>query len=78
MRVRIVYALADRPTNTNQLSKDLQVDYKAIQHHLNVLLRNGLIQTPQKDSYGALYFLTPRMEEYLDYVRDIWSRYGKK
>jgi len=77
MRMRVAFALAKRPSNTNQLAQELGVDYKAIQYQLDVLTKNGLIETPNKDSYGALYFLTPVMERYLDYVRAIWSRYGK-
>lgn len=77
MRMRIVLALAERPSNTNELAKNLEVDYKAIQYQLEVLTKNALMQTPNKDSYGALYFLTPLMERYLDYVRGIWNRYGK-
>lgn len=76
--MKVVLALVDRPSNANQLARNLGVDYKAIQHHLSVLLKNGLIDSPQKNSYGALYFLTPRMEQYLDYVREIWSKYGKR
>lgn len=53
------------------------MDYKAAQYQLEVLSKNGLVQTPNKESYGAMYFLTPVMERYLDYVRAIWSRYGK-
>lgn len=77
MRMRLILALGQRPLNTNQLAEELKVDYKAVQYQLDVLTRNALVQTPNKDSYGALYFLTPLMERYMDYVRGIWSRYGK-
>ncbi|MBI3022239.1 MAG: winged helix-turn-helix transcriptional regulator [Thaumarchaeota archaeon] len=77
MRMRIILALAERPANTNQLANDLGVDYKAIQYQLDVLMKNKLIETPMKQSYGALYFLTPIMQRHLDYVREIWSKYGK-
>lgn len=77
MRLRIVLALAQKPTNTNQLSKDLGVDYKAIEYQLGVLFKNRLVQTPNKDDYGALYFLSPIMERSMDYVKEIWNRYGK-
>jgi predicted transcriptional regulator len=77
MRLRIVLALSERPANTNQLAKDLGVDYKAIEYQLGVLLKNRLLQTPNKDDYGALYFLAPVMEKNMDYVKEIWNRYGK-
>lgn len=77
MRVRIILALADRPANTNQLARELEVDYKAIRYQLDVLSKNRLVQTPNKDGYGALYFLTPVMQGSLVDVREIWKRYGK-
>ena len=77
MRVRMVLALAERPRNSNQLARELGVDYKAIQHHLRVMLQNRLVQRPMEGAYGALYFLSPSMEEHLEYVKGIWKRYGK-
>lgn len=77
MRVKIVLALMEKPSNINELAKLLGVHYKAIQYQINVLYKNKLIQTPQKDIYGAIYFLTPLMDSHLDYVEDIWKRYGK-
>ena len=77
MRMRIVLALSEKPANTNQLADALKVDYKAIQYQLSVLLKNSLLQTPNKDAYGALYFLAPVLEKNLDYVRAIWNKYGK-
>jgi predicted transcriptional regulator len=77
MRMRIILALSEKPANTNQLADLLKVDYKAIQYQLNVLFKNRLLQTPNKDSYGALYFLAPVMERNMDYVRGIWNKYGK-
>jgi predicted transcriptional regulator len=77
MRTKIVLVLATRPSNTNMLAKDLGVDYKTIQYQIRVLTRNKVIETPDSKSYGALYFLTPYMERHLDYVREIWNKYGK-
>ena len=77
MRLRIIQCLLEKPANTNQLAKDLGVDYKTIEYQLGVLLKNGLLQTPNKEDYGALYFLSPVMERSLDFVKSIWDRYGK-
>lgn len=77
MRARIVFFLAEKPANTNQLAEQLGVDYKAVQHHLRTLEKSGLLSTPQPGLYGALWFLTPDMEAGLDYVRGIWSQSGK-
>ncbi len=42
-RIRIMSALRKRPRNRNQLSNELGIDYKGIQHHLKVLEGNNLV-----------------------------------
>jgi predicted transcriptional regulator len=76
-RVRIVFALKEKPSNINELAKLLGVYYKAIQYQIGVLYKNRLVETPQKGSYGAVYFLTPIMERHLEYVDGIWKRFGR-
>ena len=36
-RLRIIIHLLDQPYNTHQLSQVLDLDYKAVQHHMKVL-----------------------------------------
>lgn len=50
-RALILKHLSDRPYNANQLAIALNVDYKTIRHHLNVLLKNGVI-TKNNDAYN--------------------------
>ena len=78
MRYRLVMALVERPMNANQLAKELGVDYKAVEHHIGILLQNGLIQTPVAGAYGAPYFPSPLAEGYIDYLREIWKEYGTR
>lgn len=61
MRVRIIRLLRERPYNTNQLTKLLDVDYKTTEHHLRVLRENRIVM-PSSDGYGAVFLLTPEME----------------
>jgi len=61
-RARIIEALRARPRNANQLGKDLGLDYRTIRHHLDLLLRNGLLTRPAGDAYAAPYFLSPYLE----------------
>jgi len=42
-RIRIMSVLRNRPRNRNQLSTELGVDYKNIQHHIKVLEENNLV-----------------------------------
>jgi DNA-binding transcriptional ArsR family regulator len=76
-RVKIVFALKEKPSNINELARLLGVYYKAIQYQIGVLYKNKLVETPQRGSYGAVYFLTPIMERHLEYVDGIWKRFGR-
>lgn len=60
-RLRIIMLLLDRPLNTNQLSQELGIDYKAVQHHMNVLRKNNMVQKIG-DRYGAIYHLSNFLE----------------
>lgn len=69
-RLRIVRTLQERPMNTNQLSEELDLNYKTVQHHLEILEEN-LIVTTQGDNYGQMYFLSDRMKQNLDILEEI-------
>ncbi len=68
--------LHDRPSNANQLAETLNLDYKTIRHHLDVLLKNGVIVS-QGAGYGMVYFLSIEIEQSFDDFNDIWERFGK-
>ncbi len=78
MRAKIIGILIKTPKNAHQLSKDLKVDYKTIQHHLKVLYKNQIIVAVNKEAYGATYFISSLMEENLSTFKEIWERFGKK
>lgn len=69
-RMRIVRTLQDRPMNTNQLSNELDLNYKTVQHHLEVLKGNRIVTT-EGGNYGKMYFLTDRMVEHLDILEEV-------
>ncbi|WP_136716007.1 winged helix-turn-helix domain-containing protein [Halorientalis salina] len=69
-RARILRALDDRPRNANQLAADLDLDYKTIRHHLDVLVDNDVVESTG-DDYGAVYLLTDRTEHNWETVEDI-------
>jgi len=60
-RLRIIMLLIDRPFNTHQLSKEMGLDYKAIQHHMKVLEKNNLV-TKVGEKYGAMFHLSNFLE----------------
>ena len=59
------------PANANQISTILNLNYKTVIHHLNVLIKNGLTVTDEKEIYGSTYFLTPLMEQNFQLFKEI-------
>ena len=74
-RGQIISALLQRPMNANRLAEALSLDYKTIQHHLRVLLQNGVLTVVNKGNYGAVYFVSELMDKKL--FGEIWERFGK-
>ena len=60
-RLRIIMHLLEKPFNTHQLSKELHLDYKAIQHHMKVLEKNNMV-SKFGEKYGAIYHLSNFLE----------------
>lgn len=60
-RLRIIMMLLEKPLNSNQLSKDLNLDYKAIQHHMKVLEKNNMV-SKIGEKYGVVYHLSNFLE----------------
>ena len=60
-RLRIIMLLLEKPFNTHQLSQELDLDYKAVQHHMKVLEKNNMV-TKVGEKYGAVYHLSNFLE----------------
>ena len=60
-RLRIIMSLLDKPYNTHQLSQELDLDYKAIQHHMKVLEKNNMV-SKIGEKYGAIFHLSNFLE----------------
>lgn len=60
-RIRIINLLKQQPYNMNQLAEAMGLDYKAIQHHINVLEKNNMV-TKTGEKYGVLYFISNYLE----------------
>lgn len=75
-RARILAALRERPRNANQLAELLGLNYRTVLHHVALLGEHGLITTPAKNTYGAVYFLSAQMERHLELLDRI-VREGK-
>jgi predicted transcriptional regulator len=60
-RLRIIMLLLEQPFNTHQLSQELDLDYKAVQHHMKVLEKNNMV-SKVGEKYGAVYHLSNFLE----------------
>ena len=69
-RFRILRTLEREPMNANQLATELDLDYKTVRHHLDLLVENDVIESVG-DGYGDVYFLTDRMEQNVDVLEEI-------
>jgi DNA-binding transcriptional ArsR family regulator len=76
-RARIIRALKETPRNANQLAGLLNMDYRTIRHHLDVLQKNRII-TSAGEGYGMTYFLAPALEENYAMFEEIVDKIWKK
>ena len=60
-RLRIIMLLLERSYNTHQLALELQLDYKAVQHHMKVLEKNNMV-LKIGEKYGAIFQLSTFLE----------------
>ena len=75
-RLRIISSLKEKPLNTNQLAKELDLDYKAIQHHIKVLEKNNLI-TKIGEKYGVTFFISTFLEVNMEMFEEIATKLDK-
>lgn len=76
-RIRIISHIRKTPSNTHQLSNDIGLEYKAVQHHLKNLERNNLV-TKAGNKYGATYFPSVLFEDGEAVFDEIVSKLKKR
>lgn len=76
-RARIIYELSKRPSNINQLAGRLNVDFRTVQHHIEILRKNSLVIS-EGEHYGLTYFLSPWLESNMNLFEEICSKLGYK
>ena len=76
-RARIIRRLRAKPSNMNQLAGDLGLQYKAIQHHVRILVNNSLLVS-SGEKYGTIYSLNPWFEAHIDIFDQICGKLGFK
>ncbi len=60
-RIRIMTYLKNNAANKNQIAKEMEVDYKAIKHHLRILEKYNLVNKTD-NVYAAIYYVAPTFE----------------
>ncbi len=76
-RLKIIMNLETRPLNTHQLSKEMELDYKAIQHHMRVLEKNNLV-TKVGEKYGAIFHLSNFLEINIECLTEVIEKLERK
>ncbi len=76
-RLKIIMNLEARPSNTHQLSLELGLDYKAVQHHMKVLEKNNLV-TKVGEKYGAIFHLSNFLEINIGALGEVIDRLDRK
>jgi PAS domain S-box-containing protein len=60
-RALILKHISDKSYNANELATALNMDYKTIRHHLNVLIKNEIVEKT-RDGYPKLYFISNNID----------------
>ncbi len=74
-RARVLAAAAERPRNPNRLAEALDLDYKTVRHHLDVLVEHDIVAS-SGDEYGAVYDPTDQVRDNWDVVEEIFDEIG--
>jgi predicted transcriptional regulator len=76
-RLRIIMLLLNQPYNTHQLAKELDLDYKAVQHHMKVLQKNNLV-SKIGEKYGAIFHLSNLLEININALEEAIDKLDRK
>lgn len=72
-RVRIIHALEKTPMNLNRLAEKLGLDYKTVQHHLDMLLENGFLDYAG-ERYGRVFFPSEEFKAHKGMLKDMMEK----
>ena len=76
-RLKIVNLLKQQPYNANQLAKEMNLDYKAILHHIQVLEKNNMIMKIG-EKYNVTFFISNFLEANMESYNEISQKLEKK
>ena len=76
-RAKILNLVMETPLNANKMASTLKLDYKTITHHVKILIKNQLL-IKTDESYGAIYALSPIMEDNQETLKEMMEKIGTK
>jgi len=56
-RVALLSLLSKKPMNMRQLSLAAKLDYKTVEHHVELLMKNSVLEN-SGNGYGQVYFIS--------------------
>jgi len=74
-RAKIVSTIRERPCNLNQLAKIVGIDYRSVQHHMGILLKNHLV-VGSGERYGMVYSIHPWLDHHFATFEDVCGKLG--
>ncbi|MGN0176262.1 MAG: winged helix-turn-helix domain-containing protein [Methanobrevibacter sp.] len=63
--IKITDQILYQPSNANQLSKILQLDYKTITYHLNLMIDHKFIEK-EKITHSYIYYPSKKLYKYIE------------
>lgn len=76
-RLKIVNLLKQQPYNANQIAKEMNLDYKAVIHHIRVLEKNNII-TKIGEKYNVTFFISNFLEANMESYNEIAMKLEQK
>jgi PAS domain S-box-containing protein len=70
-RIQVIEALNERPYNINKLADHLNLNYRTVKYHMEILLKHELVIASKSGGSVDVYFLSPKMEDNMELFGDI-------
>lgn len=70
-RIHMIEALSERPFNINQLADHLDLNYRTVKHHMDILLKDDLVRARKERGHVEVYYLSPKLEDNIELFEEI-------
>ena len=75
-RIQILRLLQKSPLNANQIKETLKLNYKTVQHHLRLLVKNRFVRMFGAN-YGTMHQLTDEFKSQISVFKEILAKINK-